>query len=98
GQLFTSEGPMNIRNSRFGSDTRPIDPACGCYACRHYSRAYVRHLQRCNEILGSRLATIHNLHFYQALMARMRTAIEQGRFEALADEVAAASTGASAMA
>ena len=98
GQLFTSEGPMNIRNSRFGTDTRPIDPACGCYACRHYSRAYVRHLQRCNEILGSRLATIHNLHFYQALMARMRTAIEQGRFKALADDVAAASTGASAMA
>jgi queuine tRNA-ribosyltransferase len=87
GQLFTSEGPLNIRNSRFGRDTGPIDPHCQCYACRHYSRAYVKHLQRCNEILGSRLATIHNLHYYQALMARVREAIEQGRFAALADEV-----------
>ncbi len=87
GQLFTSEGPLNIRNSRFQADTGPIDPACGCYACRHYSRAYLRHLQQCNEILGARLATIHNLHYYLALMARMRVAIESGRFAALAAEV-----------
>jgi len=87
GQLFTSEGPLNIRNSRFQADTGPIDPTCDCYACRHYSRAYLRHLQQCNEILGARLATIHNLHFYLALMARMRVAIEAGRFAALAAEV-----------
>jgi queuine tRNA-ribosyltransferase len=88
GQLFTSEGALNIRNSRFQTDTGPIDAKCGCYACRHYSRSYLRHLQQCNEILGARLATIHNLHFYLELMARMRTAIETGRFAAFAAEVA----------
>ena len=87
GQLFTSEGALNIRNSRFQADTGPIDPRCGCYACRHYSRAYLRHLQQCNEILGARLATIHNLYFYLTLMARMRAAIEAGRFAAFAAEV-----------
>jgi queuine tRNA-ribosyltransferase len=88
GQLFTSEGPLNIRNSRFHADTGPIDPKCECYSCRNYSRAYLRHLQQCNEILGARLATIHNLHFYLALMTRMRVAIEAGRFAALVAEVA----------
>jgi len=87
GQLFTSEGALNIRNSRFQADTGPIDPRCGCYACRHYSRSYLRHLQQCNEILGARLATIHNLHFYLTLMARMRAAIEAGRFAAFAAEL-----------
>jgi queuine tRNA-ribosyltransferase len=87
GQLFTSEGALNIRNSRFQADTGPIDPRCDCYACRHYSRAYLRHLQQCNEILGARLATIHNLYFYLKLMARMRAAIEAGRFGAFAREV-----------
>jgi queuine tRNA-ribosyltransferase len=87
GQLFTSEGALNIRNSRFHADTGPIDPACDCYACRHYSRAYLRHLQQCNEILGARLATIHNVHYYLTLMARMRAAIASGRFAALAAEV-----------
>ncbi|HEX5419800.1 MAG TPA: tRNA guanosine(34) transglycosylase Tgt [Gammaproteobacteria bacterium] len=84
GQLFTSEGNLNIRNSRFRNDTGPLDPACDCYACRHYSRAYLRHLQQCNEILGARLATVHNLRFYQRLMAEIRAAIEQGRFRELA--------------
>ena len=88
GQLFTSEGTLNIRNSRFQADTGPIDPLCGCYACRHYSRSYLRHLQQCNEILGARLATIHNLYFYLTLMARTRAAIEAGRFAAFAAEVA----------
>jgi queuine tRNA-ribosyltransferase len=87
GQLFTSEGTLNIRNSRFQADTGPVDPGCGCYCCRHYSRAYLRHLQQCNEILGARLATIHNLHYYLTLMARMRAAIEAGQFAALAAEV-----------
>jgi len=89
GQLFTSEGVLNIRNSRFRVDTGPLDPRCDCYACRHYSRAYLRHLQQCNEILGSRLATIHNLRFYAAWMERIRSAIEQGRFAELARDVAA---------
>ena len=80
GQLFTRGGTINIRNSRFRTDTGPVDPACSCSTCRRYSRAYIRHLQRCNEILGSRLATVHNLHHYHALMAEMRDAIEQGRF------------------
>ncbi len=84
GYLFTSGGMLRIRNSRFTRDTRPVEPGCGCYTCRHYSRAYLRHLDRCNEILGKRLATIHNLHFYQALMARLRAAIAEGRFEAWA--------------
>jgi queuine tRNA-ribosyltransferase len=87
GQLFTSEGPINIRNSRFQADTGPIDPACGCYACRNYSRSYLRHLQQCNEILGARLATIHNLYYYQGLMARMRAAIDSGTFGALFREI-----------
>ncbi len=84
GQLFTSEGTLNIRNSRFQADVGPLDPACDCYTCRHYSRSYLRHLQQCNEILGARLATHHNLHFYLGLMARMRAAIEAGRFGAFA--------------
>ena len=97
GQLFTSEGPLNIRNSRFQSDTGPVDPACGCYTCRHYSRAYLRHLQQCNEILGARLATLHNLYFYQQLMARMRAAIDAGTFDALALAADRRSPGAAAM-
>ncbi|HUO68494.1 MAG TPA: tRNA guanosine(34) transglycosylase Tgt, partial [Gammaproteobacteria bacterium] len=88
GQLFTSEGTINIRNARFQSDTGPIDPACACYACRNYSRSYLRHLQQCNEILGARLATEHNLHFYLDLMRRIRASIEAGTFTQLAAEVA----------
>lgn len=98
GQLFTSEGPLNIRNSRFQADTGPIDAKCGCYACRHYSRSYLRHLQQCNEILGARLATIHNLYFYLRLMARMRAAIEAGRFGAFAAEVVDSAAEAEPMA
>jgi queuine tRNA-ribosyltransferase len=88
GQLFTSEGTINIRNARFQSDTGPIDPACACYACRNYSRSYLRHLQQCNEILGARLATQHNLHFYLDLMRRLRAAIEAGTFAELAAGIA----------
>ena len=98
GQLFTSEGTLNIRNSRFQTDTGPLDPRCACYACRNYSRAYVRHLQQCNEILGARLATIHNLHFYLDLMARVRAAIEAGRFASFAAEVTDSAGGTGAMA
>ncbi len=80
GHLFTSEGIINIRNAAHQRDTGPIDPACGCSTCRRYSRAYLRHLDRCNEVLGLRLATLHNLHFYLDLMRRMRAAIAAGQF------------------
>ncbi|MGQ0429241.1 MAG: tRNA guanosine(34) transglycosylase Tgt [Gammaproteobacteria bacterium] len=80
GHLFVPWGVINIRNARYASDTGPVDPDCGCYACRNYSRAYLRHLDRCGEMLGPRLATIHNLHYYLDLMARMRGAIAAGRF------------------
>jgi queuine tRNA-ribosyltransferase len=82
GHLFTHEGVIKIRNARHKADTGPLDPLCGCYACRNYSRAYLHHLDKCNEILGSRLNTIHNLHFYQALMGRLRREIEAGTLPA----------------
>ena len=82
GYLFTRQGTLRIRNARHRDDTGPIDPECGCYTCSHYSRAYLRHLERCNEILGARLNTIHNLYFYLDLMAQVRAAIEAGGFEA----------------
>ena len=78
GHLFTSRGVVKLRNARYREDTRPLDPDCGCYTCRHYSRAYLHHLDRSHEILGSRLNTIHNLHYYQALMAGLRGAIAAG--------------------
>ena len=68
GHLFTATGVINIRNSATSIDLGPIDRSCGCYTCRNYTRAYLRHLDRCNEILGARLNTIHNLHFYLGLM------------------------------
>jgi len=79
GWLFTRFGAVKIRNARYEKDMSPIDPECGCYACRHYSRAYLRHLQRCNEILAARLATIHNLYYYQELMRGLRDSIECGK-------------------
>lgn len=80
GHLFTSMGVVKIRNAQYERDTRPLDENCDCYTCRHYTRAYLRHLDRCTEILGARLNSIHNLHFYQCLMQGMRQAIETGRF------------------
>jgi queuine tRNA-ribosyltransferase len=80
GHLFTSAGVVKIRNAAHQGDTGPLDPACGCYTCRHYSRAYLRHLDRCNEILGARLNTIHNLHYYLGLMGRIRGAVEAGDY------------------
>ncbi|NHA15639.1 tRNA guanosine(34) transglycosylase Tgt [Thioalkalivibrio sp. XN279] len=82
GYLFTRHGTLRIRNARHRDDTGPLDPECPCYTCRNYSRAYLRHLERCNEILGARLNTIHNLHYYLDLMAQMRAAIEAGEFAA----------------
>ncbi len=80
GHLFTTQGVVKIRNAIHQIDTGPLDPSCACYTCRHYSRAYLRHLDRCNEILGSRLNSIHNLHYYLSLMARIREALDCGRF------------------
>jgi queuine tRNA-ribosyltransferase len=85
GWLFTRHGDIRIRNARHRSDTTPLDPTCACHTCTHFSRGYLHHLQRINEILGARLATIHNLHYYLTLMAEMRAAIAAGR---LADYVA----------
>ena len=76
GYLFTRQGILKIRNSQYRMDDRPLDEACGCYTCRHYSRAYLKHLDKCGEILGARLNTIHNLHYYQDLMRDLRKAIE----------------------
>jgi queuine tRNA-ribosyltransferase len=80
GHLFTRTGVLNIRNAVHAADTGPIDPECGCYTCRNYSRAYLRHLDRCKEILGARLNTVHNLFFYLDLMRRMREALDAGEF------------------
>jgi queuine tRNA-ribosyltransferase len=93
GHLFTNHGVLRVRNSTYQSDTRPIDADCGCYTCRHYSRAYLRHLDKCGEILAPRLMTIHNLYYYQSLMREMRGAIEAGRFEAFAADFEARRQG-----
>ncbi|TGG90430.1 tRNA guanosine(34) transglycosylase Tgt [Natronospirillum operosum] len=79
GHLFTTEGVVKIRNAAHRHDTRPPDPDCDCYTCQNFSRAYLHHLDRCREILGSQLNTIHNLRYYQRLMAGLRQAIESGR-------------------
>ena len=90
GWLFTSRGDVKLRNSRYKDDTRALDPACGCYTCAHFSRAYLHHLQRVNEITGSRLNTIHNLHYYVDLMRLARAAIAAGRYDAWSRDVRAA--------
>ena len=81
GQLLTSEGPLNIKNAQFSEDDGPADPACGCYTCRHFSRAYLRHLYLAGEMTGGTLNTLHNLTFYLDTMRRIREAIAFGRFE-----------------
>jgi queuine tRNA-ribosyltransferase len=96
GHLFTSQGVVKIRNAAHQDDTGPLDPACHCYTCRNYSRAYLRHLDRCNEILGARLNTIHNLAYYLGLMARIRAAIEEGGFADFASAFLAGPQGRSA--
>jgi len=84
--LFTRTGVVNIRNAAHQSDTAPIEAGCECYTCRHYSRSYLRHLDKCGEILGAHLNTIHNLYFYQRLMREIRAAIEAADFEAYAQQ------------
>jgi queuine tRNA-ribosyltransferase len=80
GWLFTRSGDVKIKNARHREDTGPLDPRCACYTCRNFSRAYLHHLHRAREILGARLNTVHNLHYYLELMAAMREAIAGGRF------------------
>ena len=80
GHLFTRYGDVKIKNARFKTDTGPLDPSCTCTTCTQFTRAYLHHLFRAGEILGSMLNTIHNLHYYQTLMAEMRGAIESGNF------------------
>jgi queuine tRNA-ribosyltransferase len=86
GHLFTSEGVIKIRNARHRDDTAPLDAKCDCYTCKNYSRAYLYHLDRCNEILGARLNTIHNLRYYQMLMEGLRGAIETGTLDAFVSD------------
>ena len=92
--LFTRAGVLNIRNAAHQKDTQPIESGCGCYTCRHFSRSYLRHLDKCNEILGAHLNTVHNLYFYQRLMAEIRAAIEAGCFDSYAAAFHAARSGA----
>ncbi len=86
GNIFTSRGVLKLRNARHKTSTLPLDEGCDCYTCENFSRAYLHHLDRCNEILGSQLNTIHNLHFYQRHMAAIRKAIEGGRLNQYAGE------------
>lgn len=81
GWLFTRFGDIKIRNARYKDDTKPLDPSCTCHSCQHFSRAYLHHLHRANEITGARLNTLHNLHYYLTLMEEMRNALEQNQFD-----------------
>jgi queuine tRNA-ribosyltransferase len=81
GAIFTSRGKINIRNAKYSNDSGPLDEECGCYTCRNFSRAYLRHLHNAGEILGSTLNTIHNIYFYLDLMRRIRNAIQEKRFD-----------------
>jgi queuine tRNA-ribosyltransferase len=87
GWLYTGTGVLKLRNSRYRSDLQPADSACACYTCTRFTRAYLHHLQRVNEMLGAQLNTIHNLHYFQEVMAGLRTAIEQGRVQQFAASI-----------
>jgi len=82
GHLFTSQGVIKIRNTEHKHDTKPLDPECDCYTCLNFSKSYLHHLDRCKEILGSRLNTIHNLRYYQRVMQELRQAIENNALDA----------------
>jgi queuine tRNA-ribosyltransferase len=82
GHLFITTGIIKIRNAVHKTDTGPLDPECDCHTCKNYSRAYLHHLDKCNEILGARLNTIHNLRYYQRVMEGLRNAISEGQLEA----------------
>ena len=86
GKLYTWEGSINIKNEKYKTDDNPIDSNCDCPVCRHFSKAYLRHLFASGEMLAMRLAVLHNLHFYNTLMERIRTALEEGEFEAFRNQ------------
>jgi queuine tRNA-ribosyltransferase len=86
GHLFTSKGPIKLRNARHKTSTQPVDENCDCYTCKHFTRAYLHHLDKCNEILASQLCTIHNLRYYQNHMAGIRSAIAAGELDSFASE------------
>ena len=88
GKLYTWQGTVNIKNEKYKLDQRPIDPACQCPVCRHFSRAYLRHLFVSGEMLAMRLAVLHNLYFYNKLMERIRLALDEGRFDAFRSQYA----------
>ena len=85
GHLFTSEGIIRIRNSAYKDDLNPLDPECDCYTCSNFSRSYLHHLEKCKEMLGPQLNTIHNLRFYQSLMSQIRGAIAEGNLDSFAN-------------
>ena len=97
GHLFTRYGDVRIKNAIHRLDTRPLDPQCTCYTCRNFSRAYLHHLHRLGEILGARLNTLHNLHYYQELMRDIRAAIVAGRYAEFAAAFHAARAAAGAL-
>jgi len=86
GTLYTWQGKVSIKRQEYKEDAGPLDPECDCYTCKNYSRAYLRHLFLSGEILGSRLNTIHNLHFYMSVMAKARQALDEGTWEAYRDD------------
>ena len=88
--IFTSAGVVRLRNARYRDDLAPLDKNCDCYTCKNFSRSYLHHMDKCREMLGAQLNTIHNLHFYQRLMADLRTAIEQGKLAAFREDFYAA--------
>ena len=90
GHLFVNSGVVKIRNAKHKTDTGPLDEKCDCYTCKNYSRSYLHHLDKCNEILGARLNTIHNLHFYQSVMQGLRDAIDAGALDAFVSDFYAA--------
>ncbi|NVK32452.1 MAG: tRNA guanosine(34) transglycosylase Tgt [Gammaproteobacteria bacterium] len=91
--LYTWDGIVRLRNAKYRTDTRPLDESCDCYVCKNYTRSYLHHLTKCNEILGARLNTWHNLAFFQQLMARMREAIERQEFDEFARQTLARLAG-----
>ena len=87
GQLFTSNGTMNIRNSKYQNDLKPIDEACDCYTCKNYSRSFLKHLDKCNDSLAGRLMSIHNVYFYQDFMKKIRSAIDNGTLDQMIEKI-----------
>jgi queuine tRNA-ribosyltransferase len=88
GWLYTSTGIVKLRNAQYRFDEMPLDENCSCYTCKHFSKSYLHHLQRIDEMLGAHLNTVHNLHFYQSLMKGMRSAIELDQLDAYVSDLA----------